>query len=62
MGFVERDARLFDWGVEVAADEVAADGSVGGVLVPLEVEVDAGFLRLLPDEAEGCARPRCRRA
>ena len=52
MGLVERDARLLDGGVELSVNGVAANGSVGDVLAPCEVEVGAGLLRLLPDEAE----------
>lgn len=52
MGLVERDARLLDGGVELSVNGVAANGTVGDVLAPCEVEVGAGLLRLLPDKAE----------
>ena len=52
MGLVERDACLLDGGVELPVNGVAADSSVRDVLAPCEVEVGAGLLRLLPDEAE----------
>ena len=46
VGLVECDACLLDGGVELAVDGVAANGSIGDVLAPCEVEVGAGLLRL----------------